>query len=253
MHLINTRTLLLHEFFGDKIPLYAILSHTWGDQEVSYQEWIYVHNQNVARWGWVRIESEVKATREKAGYVKIAHACKLARGLGHQWIWFDTNCIDKTSSAELSEAINSMYAWYRDSAVCLVYLADVSIAGSSHRSNTLQDLLAPIGLLFFSQHWSPLGNAHSLNPLLAEITAIDPTSDRINWLSRRGRLMAQVSIAARLSWASRRETTRFEDRAYCLLGFFGVNMPLLYGEGENAFARLQEEIIKRNPDSTIFV
>ena len=106
MRLLHTSTLTLHEFFGDEIPSYAILSHTWGDEEVTLQD------------------LEKGQSKSRAGYAKITGCCALALSNGWEWLWIDTCCIDKTSSAELSEAINSMYRWYRDSGVCYAYLTD---------------------------------------------------------------------------------------------------------------------------------
>ncbi|RYC54116.1 hypothetical protein CHU98_g12092 [Xylaria longipes] len=107
MRLINTGSLDLEEFFGSAIPKYAILSHTWENDEVALEDW---HNRS----------SAVK----KTGYKKILSACYQARRDNLEYLWVDTNCIDKKSSAELTEAINSMFAWYQNSQRCYVYLAD---------------------------------------------------------------------------------------------------------------------------------
>src|ERR1700738_366061 len=106
MRLLHTQTLKLHEFFGADIPPYAILSHTWDEGEVSFQEW------------------QSGDGNLKAGYDKVRRCCQMAASDGFPYVWVDTCCIDKTSSSELSEAINSMYSWYRLSEVCYVYLAD---------------------------------------------------------------------------------------------------------------------------------
>jgi hypothetical protein len=107
MWLINTSTLSLELYYGDGIPPYAILSHTWGDDEVSFQEFTQA--------------SETKNDRitTKAGYRKIVATCEQAMNDGYRYAWVDTCCIDKTSSAELTEAINSMFGWYRQSQVLL--------------------------------------------------------------------------------------------------------------------------------------
>ena len=107
MRLINTRTLKLQEFYGD-IPKYAILSHAWEDGEVSFHEW-----------------GDISKASQKRGYTKITGACRQALEDELDYLWCDTNCIDKNSSAELTEAINSMFAWYRDAEVCYAYLSDV--------------------------------------------------------------------------------------------------------------------------------
>ncbi|OBR02322.1 HET domain-containing protein [Colletotrichum higginsianum IMI 349063] len=251
MRLINTHTLAIDTFGPEKAPPYAILSHTWdGDNEVSFQEW----TARDARGD----------VREKPGYLKIVHACGKARddGLGHLWV--DTNCIDKTSSAELSEAINSMFAWYEHAAVCIVHLADVAweegLPARIHahespefrssrwftRGWTLQELLAPRKAFFYTADWVEIGTKAELRFPIARATGIDPTylaGNRAVW---------SASVAARMSWASRRRTTRPEDMAYCLLGLFDINMPLIYGEGPKAFLRLQEEIVRSSDDQTVF-
>ncbi|KAI6002305.1 hypothetical protein F5J12DRAFT_906395 [Pisolithus orientalis] len=144
---------------------------------------------------------------------------------GYTWLWIDTCCIDKRSSAELSEAINSMYRWYRNSQMCYVYLNDWFSRGW-----TLQELVAPKEAEFFNKSWVSIGIKQDLTSLLEDITRIPEKSVR--------------AVAHIMSWAADRKTTRVEDRAYSLLGLFGVNMPMLYGEGSKAFQRLQLEIIR---------
>jgi len=169
--------------------------------------------------------------------------------------WIDTCCIDKTSSAELSEAINSMFSWYQKSQVCYAYLSDVSSSANDHykaksefrRSNwftrgwTLQELLAPKFVEFYDQNWVEIGTRAAMQKLLHEITGIRTFDD-----------IGSANVAEKMSWASRRVTTRIEDQAYCLMGLFGVNMPLLYGEGAKAFLRLQLEIWNMTNDESIF-
>ncbi|OTA68095.1 HET-domain-containing protein, partial [Hypoxylon sp. EC38] len=238
MRLINVNTLELKEFFGGGIPQYAILSHTWdGDKEVTFQEWER------------RSDSAVRC---KEGYAKIVGACRRAQVDGFKYLWCDTNCIDKRSSAELSEAINSMFAWYRDSHVCYAYLADVQANTSTFvksrwftRGWTLQELLAPSNVIFFDCHWTFLGDRKELASTISDITKI-----HIGALTDRSTIRA-YSVAQRMSWAANRRTSRSEDIAYCLLGIFDIVMPLLYGEGLKAFARLQHEIIKVSDDQSI--
>jgi hypothetical protein len=117
MRLINTRTWLFEEFIGEDIPEYAILSHTWGADEVSYQD--YTSGTQTS----------------KSGYRKIKKTCVLAAEAGIRHVWIDTCCIDKKSSAELSEAINSMYRWYEQSKICYAFLSDLS--GESVLSESL--------------------------------------------------------------------------------------------------------------------
>ncbi|KAK1707380.1 heterokaryon incompatibility protein-domain-containing protein, partial [Colletotrichum lupini] len=246
MHLINTATLELEEFFDRaRTPPYAILSHTWEDGEVSFQEWDHLETR-----------------KEKKGFLKIESFCQLASQDGYTHAWVDTNCIDKRSSAELSEAINSMFAWYQEAAFCYVYLADVSFPDTTIWSDleiqllnskwftrgwTLQELIAPRRILFYDQDWRFIGGKHSLVDAIYKATGINKEC-LLGHASP-----SDFSVAAIMSWAASRVTTRLEDQAYCLLGLFGVNMPLLYGEGGKAFLRLQEEIIRVSDDQSIFV
>ncbi|RYP03915.1 hypothetical protein DL765_010366 [Monosporascus sp. GIB2] len=161
-------------------------------------------------------------------------------------------CIDKSSSAELSEAINSMFKWYEKAAVCYAYLSDVSslnnvesaLAASRwfKRGWTLQELIAPKKMDFFTADWSYIGSKQTLCDMISNSCHIEK-----EYLNRMHNVRA-ASIAKRMSWVASRETTRVEDIAYCLLGIFDVNMPMIYGEGKKAFKRLQEEIIKLYPE-----
>ena len=233
MRLLDTATVTLHEFHGDSIPPYAILSHTWEEDEVSYQ---------------LLPKPEAKAL---AGYAKIVSFCELAAAQGWKYGWVDTCCIDKTSSAELSEAINSMWRWYEKSGVCIAFLADCSWRSYNHlldsrwftRGWTLQELLAPAKVVFYDGYWNELGDKEKLEWYICYATGIS----KLHLLKP-----GSASIAAKMSWMSRRQTTRLEDLAYSLLGLFDVYMPLIYGEGSNAFIRLQQEIVKSSNDETIF-
>lgn len=243
MWLINTKTLQLRQFLGNE-PGYAILSHTWDRDadEVTLQEF----------------RKRKRTTRAKSGYKKIECAAERAAKDGYEWLWVDTCCIDKRSSAELSEAINSMFRYYKLSEICYALLSDVSIgqkvdaADSDFRKSrwftrgwTLQELIAPWDIVFFSSSWVPVGRRNDMAILLEEITGIDRYA-----LS--GHELEELSVAKRMSWASKRTTTRPEDMAYCLFGLFDINLPPLYGEGSRAFRRLQEEIIKQADDHSIF-
>ncbi|KAJ3578633.1 hypothetical protein NPX13_g1938 [Xylaria arbuscula] len=233
MRLINTSTLEVHEFTGDSTKEYAILSHTWGEDECTLQ-------------GMSTAE-----VQKRAGYAKIQLCCTQARLDGLDWAWVDTCCIDKTSTTELSEAINSMFRWYSNAKVCYAYLADVNdkdgFASSRwfSRGWTLQELIAPKVLRFYSSNWTLLGFKSELCDALQRITGID------TFVLETGHF-SQICVAKRMSWASRRETTRSEDRAYSLMGIFNVNMPLIYGEGKNAFTRLQQEILRVSDDQSLF-
>ncbi|KAK0717695.1 heterokaryon incompatibility protein-domain-containing protein, partial [Lasiosphaeria miniovina] len=251
--LINTTTLKLGEFMGPALESleYAILSHTWTDEEVSFQEF-----------------TSDRTPAHKIGYRKIVKSCEVARSATSKplgYIWVDTCCIDKSSSAELSESINSMFEWYRKSAVCYVYLADVTavnwtLAEDHKRSRwfsrgwTLQELIAPGDVFFFNTDWVFLWSRTELAEDLSRITSIDSRLLHMSGSDHRARIQSTlryVSVAQRMSWAAGRHTTRLEDIAYCLMGIFGFNMPLLYGEGNRAFFRLQEEIIKLQHDQSI--
>ena len=304
---VNAQNLELVEFFGDQIPPYAILSHTWGDGEVTFQD--LQHGQY----------------DHKLGFRKIHLACQQARRDRLSWCWVDTCCIDKSSSAELSEAINSMFNWYARAQVCYAYLADVCTGvrrdsrgetqpqdqeivevyeevcldlrlgnqlhieqrrwydtelhsqtttmraifdsrehgtfttdattcvafGDSRwfqRGWTLQELIAPRRLKFYGRSWEPLGERdEELLHAVTKCTGLSPI------VFGNTRALRQTPIAQRMSWMGRRQTTRKEDEAYCLLGIFGVHMPLLYGEAEMAFVRLQEELVRRFRDHSLLI
>ncbi|KAH8724693.1 heterokaryon incompatibility protein-domain-containing protein [Phaeosphaeriaceae sp. PMI808] len=226
----------------DRAPRYAILSHTWTEgQEVTYRDFID------------------GTGRHKTGFEKIRFCSKLAAVDGLQYFWVDTCCIDKSTSDELSTAINSMFKWYRRATKCYVYLSDVCVpeqvsdaaafqitwTDAFRRSRwftrgwTLQELLAPASVEFFSNEGKRLGSKISLEQEIHTITKI-PVS------VLRGQDLSDVSVDGRMSWAASRVTTIREDRVYCLLGIFGVFLPLIYGEGEaHARRRLEEEIQKQ--------
>ncbi|KAI0015430.1 HET-domain-containing protein [Xylariomycetidae sp. FL0641] len=275
MWLINCITFKLEEFIQDAPP-YAILSHTWGRDEVSFSD-MRDHYQ----------------TQGKDGFNKIKTTCKIALSQGIGYAWVDTCCIDKSSSADLSEAINSMFSWYKQSTVCYVFLSDFephpslelaetisrfeirealelgsqyndppSLSGDEFHTKyqiqkslgkarwfsrgwTLQELIAPEQVEFYDARGIFFGTKTILASILSWITGIDP-----NIL--RGDPLDSVLVGRRMSWAAGRQTTRLEDMAYCLLGLFDVNMPLLYGEGTKAFVRLQEAILQSSNDLSIF-
>jgi hypothetical protein len=234
MRLLNTDTFEVKEIRDDEVPRYAILSHTWDEEEITFQD--------------------IEGTRaaNKRGYKKVKSCCSVARANGFEYVWIDTCCIDKTSSAELSEAINSMYCWYQEADVCYSYLADVpskAIFSSSRwftRGWTLQELIAPSTVIFLDEEWEELGTKLSLQQDISDCTGI-PVGILLGDDD-----LETLSIAQRMSWAAKRKTSRIEDRAYCLLGIFGINMPLIYGERETAFTRLQEEIMRISDDHSLF-
>ncbi|KAL3301650.1 HET-domain-containing protein [Colletotrichum asianum] len=195
------------------------------------------------------------------GFRKIRKTCRVAAREGIKYAWVDTCCIDKTNSAELSEAINTMYKWYQNAKVCYVYLSDLRLPATAltvadlgsllrrcrwfSRGWTLQALIAPETVLFYQHDWRHVGNKTGWNKVLSDVTGI-------SWPAIESYVPAKYSIAERMSWAAGRDTTREEDRAYCLLGIFDINLPMLYGEGAKAFRRLQEEIIRTGYDVSIF-
>lgn len=263
MHLIDTKT---RRLIAVPCPpeRYAILSHTWDSEEITFQD---------------IMSGQPLETRP--GYPKFDGAIKLAAIHGYKLVWIDNCCIDKSSSAELSEAINSMFQWYRQASVCYVYLSDV-VAGPSHHQHTcdeetdeevisnftrpecpreqlsqcrwlrrcwtLQELIAPAEVEFYSGEWWFIGEKHAPDWLdvLVEETRISEAA----LTSTDGYKLA--SVAQKMSWAADRNATRAEDIAYSLFGLFEVNMAPLYGEGsQSAFRRLQEEIIRKGVDDSI--
>jgi hypothetical protein len=248
MRLLNVKTRRLEEFVGDDIPRYAILSHTWGPEEVTFKH----------------IEPE----GYKTGSVKIDGCCEQALRTNIGYVWIDTCCIDKSSSAELSEAINSMWSWYYNAAVCYAYLSDVP-TGDQHwlddsafresrwftRGWTLQELLAPDRVEFYDSSWTFISKKEAVifdEPFLNVLSKITGIPGMFFGTTTGRWPIKSASIAQRMSWAAGRMTTRVEDIAYSLLGIFSVNMTMLYGEGNRAFTRLQEEIMKSSSDESIF-
>ena len=241
------------ELRDDEVTDYAILSHRWGEKEVGYDEIVELAMMDKQK------RDEI---RQRDGYRKILDSCKQANKDGYEWLWVDTCCIDKRSSAELSEAINSMYRWYENAQVCYAYLHDVlgpSFPVSRNieryangwpewfsRGWTLQEMIAPSNVQFFNKEWRAIGDKRALARTLREITGV-PEEILMNGLHGDRPCIAQI-----MSWAANRTTTRVEDRAYSLMGLLGVNMPMLYGEGKKAFHRLQLEIIRTSNDQSIF-
>ena len=196
------------------------------------------------------------------GYEKIQKAGEQARRDGHDYVWIDSCCIDKTSSQELSEVINTMFRYYKEAAVCYAFLFDVPAAtdlsekeridafkGSKwfKRGWTLQELIAPKEMLFYNADWCLLGTKAELKNHIRAVTTIP------QYILEGGDLSV-LSACAKMAWVAGRETTVPEDIAYCLLGIFDIHMPLIYGEGEErAFVRLQEEILRRTEDESLFL
>lgn len=182
-----------------------------------------------------------------------------------------------------------VFSYYKEAQICYAYLAGLSGAVDPYiadefaahqwfgRGWTLQELIAPKEVVFFTDRetnvqdsvgsdeyaehgsesdteeeqiqtsWVCLGRKSSMCERLSSITGIDGS------ILSHSRDIRSISVAKRMSWASRRVTSRVEDRAYCLIGLFDVNMPMLYGEGDKAFIRLQEEILKDSGDESLFL
>jgi len=226
----------------DNVPPYAILSHTWGkdEEEVTFQE------------------ISLGQGTDKPGYRKIEFCGNQAVGDGYMHFWVDSCCIDKSNNAELSEALNSMFRWYQNAERCYVHLADVS-KGKSNDGNmaqltwkeafeksrwftrgwTLQELVAPSVVEFYSAEWQRLGDKQSLTQQLYEITGIPMRA-------LQGTPLSEFPADELMSWSVGRQTKRGEDMAYCLLGMLNVYLSPIYGEGkEHALLRLKEEVAKR--------
>jgi len=231
------------DLIGDKIPPYAILSHTWGGQEAAFKDLRNYSNLE-------EVDGKVQE-----GYRKIFFCAQQAKRDNLDYFWVDTCCIDKSSSQELQEAINSMFDWYQNAKKCYVYLSDVECntpdadSESSRRWKpafrksrwftrgwTLQELLAPASVAFYSTEGDLLGDKQSLKDTIHEITGIPIEA-------LRGSPLSDFSVAERFSWTKDRETTREEDGAYCLLGIFGICMTLRYTEGKDrAIKRLRQKV-----------
>ena len=238
---------LTNDLVPSKIPEYAILSHTWGadTEEVTYRDLIDGTGKN------------------KVGYRKIQFCGEQASRDNLHNFWVDTCCIDKSNITEVGEAINSMFRWYRDAAKCYVFLSDVPRADvdttehsqqlpweSAFRTSrwftrgwTLQELIAAKTVEFYSRDHVLLGNKTSLHQQICGITGIATKA-------LQGYSLEDFSIEERLRWVDKRETTKDEDLAYCLLGIFNVSLPLIYGEGRmKAMRRLEQVIMESGPQS----
>ncbi|KAM5365849.1 hypothetical protein ACJA88_012363 [Fusarium oxysporum] len=216
MRLVNTQTIQLEFLNDDDVHDHAILSHTWEQEEVLFHD--------MGR----------DTAKSKKGYAKLESCYRVTRENG-----FD-------------EGINSMYRYYQEASICYVYLADISTISEISNSRwftrgwTLQELIAPSSMIFFDKGWRELGTKISLVHVLSQRTNI-PESILCD-----SEELETTSIAQRMSWAADRVTTRKEDGAYSLMGIFGINMPLLYGEGDKAFHRLQVEIMRVSDDHSLF-
>ncbi|KAK5166612.1 uncharacterized protein LTR77_008155 [Saxophila tyrrhenica] len=294
MRLINLYTYEFRSFYGSEIPQYAILSHCWSAHEISYDKFWRQKASFVEFCQHVRRLTGSRAVHSSTGCEKIVGFCQYARSRPArawnesemdtretwlEWGWVDTCCIDVRSSAELSEAIQSMYPFYEYAAVCYAYIADVPAGAKAdtdsffnsrwfRRGWTLQELLAPWDVIFCNEQWELMGHKCTHGPAIHDACDL-PSHLKLQFgdsikkhiqnasgidvkylLSPHAPLAA--SVACRMSWAAQRETKRVEDQAYSLLGVFDINMPMLYGEGRKAFLRLQHHILQTSNDSSIF-
>ncbi|KAF4984817.1 hypothetical protein FDECE_17015 [Fusarium decemcellulare] len=268
MRLLHTSTYKLKSFYSktDRPP-YAILSHTWGQDELGFEA--------------IRTDIHEKLKSPKRGLCKVKDACLQARQDDLDYLWVDTCCIDKSSSTELSEALNSMFKWYQESFKCYVFMEDVTLMKDGTMANfdtsrwftrgwTLQELIAPHGLIFFDRRWKAMKSRHEIADRVESITGIgrdillrrhidldedyhDPAHlcPACGYNDGLRRILRNEPISRKMKWAAKRTTTREEDAAYCLMGLFDINMPLLYGEGGKAFERLQQKILLNAPDQSI--
>lgn len=232
---------------------YVMLSHVWGEDEPLYGDVKLIPNI-------------LEMSPSSPGTLKLQRFCGIAKQRGFQWCWSDTCCIDKSSSAELQESINSMFTWYRNSALTIAFLLDVlqSTPNALMQSRwftrgwTLQELLAPTAIEFYKGDWTPFLVPSGGDPpppnyklipefvqCLQDILGIDK-SYLVDFNP------GLDGVREKLGWMAARRTTKKEDRAYCLLGILDLRLPVLYGEGERAFIRLQDEIMKNTDDTGIF-
>ncbi|KAL8855447.1 MAG: hypothetical protein Q9178_007917 [Gyalolechia marmorata] len=251
IRLLNVESFTLQQFKDEECPPYVIISHRWAEDPS--QEVVYDDMAQPPKLRSSRLKSK------PASASKITQACQ--KVLEHTngeitHLWLDTVCIKQDNPMELSTAINSMYRLYEEAKVCFAYLSDfpsteVQTLGQSdwfNRGWTLQELIAPREVQFFDRDWRLLGDKWDLRKELTSRTNIDKKY-LIDSMFKNF-----ASVSKRMSWMVGRRTTVPEDTAYCLLGIFDVNMPLLYGEGKKrAFRRLQEEIMKHSDDQTLFV
>jgi tetratricopeptide (TPR) repeat protein len=237
LHFDAPDRLVLTDFRSKPIPPYAILSHRWSDSETLIED---------IRNGSYKEKEE--------GYQKLQFCAQQAAKDGLQYFWIDTCCIDRWDNNERSKAINSMFKWYQNAARCYVFLSDVSVSSAkdaSQRSSweasfrgsdwftrgwTLQELIAPVSVEFFSCEGWRIGDKKSLDQLVHDRTGIPVAALHNCSLDR-------FSASERMRWVANRITTEEEDMVYCLLGLLGISLPITYGEGqESARRRLQVEL-----------
>nr|POE72713.1 vegetative incompatibility protein het-e-1 [Quercus suber] len=249
MRLLNVDTFTFTDFFAVQPPPYAIVSHRWlSGTEAMWED--VQERKNVDKAGYQKVQGFVKYMKSQIPLVK--------------WLWIDTCCIKQHADRELSEAINSMFRWYRNAEVCLAYLGDVPSADDVptfersvwfKRGWTLQELLAPSVVIFLSKDWKVIGHkgrsgygrngtavetGPSLEGRIAKITKIPEA------ILRNYEESISLSSEEKMAWIAGRDTLRGEDLSYCLLGILDVSMNIRYGDGqERTRARLMAKVSKR--------
>ena len=292
MLLLNIKTCKLEAFeegpkLRDALEKCAIISHRWGNdrEELSFQQ----YRERMTRLEYKDDQfdnpgnTSASSEGESAGFFKTARARLKAQEqeptqpqLDLEYIWMDTCCINKEERRGHEKAIILMFSWYRSAKVCYAYLPDVSVQkrdfqeeeqeedketkkvkvtkpriGSFQDSNwftrgwTLQELLAPREMHFFDRYWRFIGTKATLSAQIQRVTGIEA-----QYLNGD---VSKACIAVKMSWLARRKTTEVEDMAYCMFGLFGIDTYIRYGEGEGAFLRLGQELIRQKPaDESIF-
>ncbi|KAF8219215.1 hypothetical protein L208DRAFT_1227448, partial [Tricholoma matsutake] len=235
---------------------YAIFSHRWSVQgELTFQDLSKLESIN-------EICDCLPQGHCATDLVKLVKFCEAALGYQCDYVWLDTGCINKQSSAKLEESIRSMFSWYQNSKICIVHLSHTSVPYTMEqdpwftRGWTLQELLAPNAIKFFFQSWRPLTPKCNdkipdaklgirLWKVISKITQI-PEDQLLNFEP------GTINVRERMVWASKRKTTRTEDVAYYLIGIFNIPLSITYGEGQRAFYRLQVEIMQCSHDRGLF-
>lgn len=241
MRLLNTKTWDVEEFGDASTPEYAVLSHCWSSEEILMSDL-----------------DDIDTASRKAGFAKLRSGCQTAIELGAAWLWIDAICIDQSSLTELSEAVNSHFHWFRSSQFCIAHLDDIDQADGYQghpdqlrasrwmtRSWTLPELIAPKDIRFYGNKWIQFGTKETLLSRISEITGVDQA------VLRDADNLPSFSAGRKMCWAASRSTFHTEDVAYSLLGIFSIRMAAAYGEGREAFFRLQERILQDTRDASV--
>ncbi|KPM43048.1 hypothetical protein AK830_g3522 [Neonectria ditissima] len=261
MWLVNTVTFNLHQYDPTaRNPPYATLSHSSQGQGPNFRDLCNSDSWNLS------------AISHLPGIDTIFKACSKARTLGLGMLWADSVCVDRSSTADISEAVNSQFQICKNAQVCLVYLSDVNAHETPEDAGEapdalgnipnparyiehsewikgvwmLQELIGSKQLQFYDNRWNYIGSKKSLLPFFSSALRIDAA------VLENSECLPDFSIGRRMSWAAQLSASRPEDVAYSLLGIFGVSMTIIYGEGHRAFHRLQEEILRDTNDATLF-